>query len=177
MPTEEKQRLDRQMTAYFLESRAYRMCRQLFCFVSLPQEPNTVDILRQALSDEKCVAVPRCLPDYQMQFHRLDPTRELSEQLVPGTYGVREPHAELPAITPARNAHAICLVPGLAFDRNGGRLGYGAGYYDRFLAAYPWLLKIGYAPSCYILNKVPTDSTDQTLDGIAAEFPLEVWDG
>lgn len=177
MPPKSKQWLDRVMTAFFLDSVPYQRCTQLFCFVSLPQESDTRRILQHALADGKCTAVPRCLPEHQMQFHCLSPELPLEEQLIVGTHGVLEPLELLPVVTPDPCARALCLVPGLAFDRKGGRLGYGAGYYDRFLAAYPRLLKIGYAASCYILDAVPMDVTDQKLDGIAAEFPLEVWNG
>lgn len=173
----EKQALDQQMTQQFLSSTLYSACEQLFCFVSLPQEPNTMAILRQALADGKCVAVPRCLPDKTMQFHRLYPDKDITVQLSPGTYGVFEPLEDLPVVTPDEAAHPLCLVPGLAFDRMGGRLGYGAGYYDRFLEKYPFLLKIGYAASIFITDEVPMEPTDQRLDGIATEYPLEVWNG
>ncbi|MGN1404319.1 MAG: 5-formyltetrahydrofolate cyclo-ligase [Ruminococcus sp.] len=177
LPPAEKQMLDQQMTRQFLSSAFYGTCEQLFCFVSLPQEPDTTTILRQALADGKCVAVPRCLPDKTMQFHRLYPDKDLTAQLKTGTYGVLEPPETLPVVTPDETAHPLCLVPGLAFDRMGGRLGYGAGYYDRFLGMYPFLLKIGYAASIFVTEEVPMEPTDQRLDGIATEYPLEVWNG
>ena len=91
--------------------------------------------------------------------------------------GVAEPQETLPVITPQPEQVPLCLVPGLAFDRKGGRLGYGAGYYDRFLAAYPFLLKIGCALTPFLTDCVPTEPTDQRLDGIATESSLEVWNG
>lgn len=165
------------MCREFLYSSAYKTCTQLFCFVSLPQEPDTLPILRQAQTDGKCVAVPCCLPDKTMQFHELHPTIDIMEQLKPGTYNVLEPLKTLPLIMPDPKKCVVCLVPGLAFDRRGGRLGYGAGYYDRFLAAYPFMLKIGYAASPFVIAHVPMEPTDQRLDGIATEHPLEVWNG
>lgn len=177
LPPPEKQALDQQMAQQFLSSALYSTCEQLFCFVSLPQEPDTTAILGQALADGKCVAVPRCLPDKTMQFHRLCPDKDMTAQLKAGTYGVLEPPEDLPVVTPDETAHPLCLVPGLAFDRMGGRLGYGAGYYDRFLGRYPFLLKIGYAASIFVTDEVPMEPTDQRLDGIATEYPLEVWNG
>lgn len=173
----EKEKLDAAMYHQFISSTAYRCCKQLFCFVSLPQEPQTKQILRQALYDGKSVAVPRCLSDHTMQFYRLDPKLAVMEQLEPGTYGVLEPPETLPAMMPDAAHPVLCLVPGLAFDRRGGRLGYGAGYYDRFLAAYPFMQKIGYAASQFVIDDVPMEPTDQRLDGIATEYPLEVWNG
>ena len=89
----------------------------------------------------------------------------------------KAPQKTLPVITPQPEQAPLCLVPGLAFDRKGGRLGYGAGYYDRFLAAYPFLLKIGCALTPFLTDCVPTEPTDQRLDGIATESSLEVWNG
>ena len=97
--------------------------------------------------------------------------------LLSGSFGVAEPQKTLPVITPQPEQAPLCLVPGLAFDRKGGRLGYGAGYYDRFLAAYPFLLKIGCALTPFLTDCVPTEPTDQRLDGIATESSLEVWNG
>lgn len=174
---EEKADLDSQMCRQFLQSPLYQNCRQLFCFVSLPQEPQTMAILEHALQHGKCVAVPRCLPDHTMQFFALRPEKELAEQLETGTYGVLEPLKDLAVSLPESTGQPLCLVPGLAFDRHGGRLGYGAGYYDRFFARYPHITKIGYAASKFVVADVPMEPTDQRLDGLATEYPLEVWNG
>lgn len=158
------------MMQNLLQEEAYRNCRQFFCFVSLPGEPDTMELLRQALIDGKETAVPRCLPDDRaMVFHRLSPERDIREQLIPGSYGVLEPPGDLPVAVPTDAPETLCLIPGLAFDEAGGRLGYGAGYYDCFLACYPHMRKIGYAASQYITATVPTEPTDQRLDGIATE--------
>lgn len=169
--------LDAAMCRQFLRSTLYQNCSQLFCFVSLPGEPDTAAILQAALADGKCVAVPRCMSQQQMQFYRLLPEKPLLSQLEPGTYGVLEPLQELPYVEPQKALQPLCLVPGLAFDRKGGRLGYGAGYYDRFLAANAFMIKIGYAASRFVVEHVPVEPTDVRLDGIATEEPLEVWNG
>ena len=177
MPQAEKASREQRLCRRFLESSLYADCRQLFCFVALPQEPETRELLRRALADGKTVAVPRCLPERRMAFHRLSPEQPLESQLVSGSFGVAEPLETLPVILPDAGQAPLCLVPGLAFDQNGGRLGYGAGYYDRFLRAYPFLRKIGYALSSFVTDCVPTEPTDQRLDGIATEISLEVWKG
>ena len=148
MPQAEKASREQRLCRRFLESSLYADCRQLFCFVALPQA-----------------------------FHRLSPEQPLESQLVSGSFGVAEPLETLPVILPDAGQAPLCLVPGLAFDQNGGRLGYGAGYYDRFLRAYPFLRKIGYALSSFVTDCVPTEPTDQRLDGIATEISLEVWNG
>ncbi len=134
-------------------------------------------ILEHALQHQKCVAVPRCLPDHTMQFFALRPEIKLAKQLEVGTYGVLEPLKNLAVVLPESSQQSLCLVPGLAFDRHGGRLGYGAGYYDRFFTSYPHIKKIGYAASQFLVADVPMEPTDQRLDGLATEYPLEVWNG
>ena len=173
----EKKLLESRACKRFLESAEYRRCGQLFCFVSLPQEPDTLPILQQALKDGKTVAVPRCLPERRMAFHLLSPERPMEEQLKSGTYGVPEPSPAMPEVIPGPGLFPLCLVPGLAFDHKGGRLGYGAGYYDRFLEAYPFVRKIGFALSPFVVLQVPVEPTDLRLDGLATEYPLEVWNG
>ncbi len=173
----EKKLLESRACKRFLESAEYRRCGQLFCFVSLPQEPDTLPILQQALKDGKTVAVPRCLPERRMAFHLLSPERPMEEQLKSGTYGVPEPSPAMPEVIPGPGLFPLCLVPGLAFDHKGGRLGYGAGYYDRFLEAYPFVRKIGFALSPFVVLQVPAEPTDLRLDGLATEYPLEVWNG
>ena len=91
MPQAEKVSREQRLCRRFLESSLYADCRQLFCFVALPQEPETRELLRRALADGKTVAVPRCLPERRMAFHRLSPEQPLESQLVSGSFGVAEP--------------------------------------------------------------------------------------
>lgn len=171
--SDDKIRIDNAMYRRLIRSEVYRKSEQLLCFVSLPREPQTSQILAHALRTGKPVAVPRCLPDYSMTFHLLSPKLPLGQQLVSGSYGVHEPLSTLPVIEPSPELHPLCLVPGLAFDHQGRRLGYGAGYYDRYLAAYPFVTKLGYVSSFCLVDEVPTEPTDQRLDGIATERGIE----
>lgn len=176
MPQAEKVSREQRLCRRFLESSLYADCRQLFCFVALPQEPETRNSCAGA-GGRKNGCRTQMSPG---TAHGVSPA-------LPGTapgksaglrsFGVAEPLETLPVILPDAGQAPLCLVPGLAFDQNGGRLGYGAGYYDRFLRAYPFLRKIGYALSPFVTDCVPTEPTDQRLDGIATEISLEVWNG
>ncbi len=84
--------------------------------------------------------------------------------LLPGPFGTSQPPPEAPAATPD-----FLLVPLLAFDARGHRLGYGGGYYDRTLAALPWAAALGVAFASQCLPLVPTDATDIPLPRIATE--------
>ncbi len=95
--------------------------------------------------------------------------------LVPSTFGVLEPIGnEIPASP--KEIHTI-LLPMLGFDRHGGRLGYGAGYYDRFLAANPQIRKIGIAFACQEAERVPVDANDIHMNCIITEEGIVYSDG
>ena len=85
-PQAEKASREQRLCRRFLESSLYADCRQLFCFVALPQEPETRELLRRALADGKTVAVPRCLPERRMAFHRLSPEKPLEVRRETGGY-------------------------------------------------------------------------------------------
>ncbi len=109
--------------------------------------------------------IPRCLPQQQMQWHLYN-----SAELVANRWGLQEPLASSEVIDP-READLI-LVPALACDRWGGRLGYGGGYYDRFLGSLHKCVipRWGIIPqACLLESPLPQDDWDQRLDGIQTE--------
>lgn len=135
-------------------------------------EANTTPIITALLSLGNPVVVPIIVrADVSL---RLSYINDLSV-LVPSTFGVKEPIGnEIPA-NPV-NIRTI-LLPMLGFDRNGGRLGYGAGYYDRFLAANPQIRKIGIAFACQEASRVPVDKNDIHMNCIITEDGIVFSDG
>jgi len=125
----EKQRMDRQICRVVACTQAYRRAGTLLTFVSTTEEVDTHELIRGALAQGKRVAVPRCVDGTRdMDFYRIGSL----EELVPRTFGVLEPQADKTRrVTDFRGS--LCILPGLVFDREGYRLGYGGGYYDRFL--------------------------------------------
>lgn len=118
-----------------------------------------------ALFPEKRWGIPRCLPQRQLGWHRYHPA-----ELVPNRWGLPEPSPTSEVIDPAEAE--LILVPALACDRWGRRLGYGGGYYDRFLASLPdpGVPKWGIVPqACLLRQPLPQDPWDQRLDGIQTE--------
>ncbi len=113
----------------FLESRAYRDAKTIYGYLPYNQEVRTVPMLEQALRDGKQVAVPKCYGD-EMRFIYLSDLTQVEK----GYAGIPEPIAHGPI---AHDETALVLMPGLAFDPAGRRIGYGGGFYDRFLAAEP----------------------------------------
>lgn len=108
---------------------AYRKADTIYGYLPYNQEVRTTPMLRQAILDGKRVAVPKCYGD-EMRFLYLDDLTAVA----PGYAGIPEPIADGPV---ADDPTALVLMPGLAFDRKGHRVGYGGGFYDKFLEAEP----------------------------------------
>ena len=142
----------------------------MMLFASLPNEVPTDAIAQEAWRRGVSLVYPRAVPEPRGLILHL--VRNLDE-LRPGRYGIREPDAQLCATLPPQEVDVV-LMPGLAWDRCGGRLGRGAGYYDRLLASAEWR-----APRCGLffgiqeVPHVPTDPWDVPLDAVVTE--REVW--
>lgn len=148
------------------ESPQWRDAQSLLCYVSVGAEADTRALLSLALEQGKALFCPLCLPDKNMVFCRV----ENVDELLPGMMEIPEPSAD-GARYREENGTALCLTPGLAFDRRGFRLGYGGGYYDRFLAAAgPKLTAFGLAFGEQISSEfLPHDEHDIPLAGIFTE--------
>ncbi len=117
------------LTELFCASDAYQKSDTVYGYLPYNQEVRTTAILQQALNDGKKVAVPK-IYGQEMKFIYLE---DLS-QVAPGYANIPEPIADGPV---ADDPNALVLMPGLAFDAEGHRIGYGGGFYDRFLQQEP----------------------------------------
>ena len=123
---------DERIRGRVLALREYAACNTLLTYVSLPIEVDTLGLIARAFADGKKVAAPRCIEGtHEMEFYEISSM----DDLAPQTFGVLEPVRERCRLL-ADFSGSVCLVPALAYDRAGYRLGYGAGYYDRFLSVY-----------------------------------------
>ena len=113
----------------FVASEAYKQAKTIYGYLPYNQEVRTTAMLQQALDDGKRVAVPKCYGD-EMRFIYLDDLSKVEK----GYCNIPEPIADEPI---ADDPTALVLMPGLAFDPQGHRMGYGGGFYDKFLAAEP----------------------------------------
>ncbi|MHB8970936.1 MAG: 5-formyltetrahydrofolate cyclo-ligase [Pirellulaceae bacterium] len=146
----------------------YRLAHTLSTYVGLPTEVQTLDLIMGAWNDGKEVAVPCCVGNELRMFH----LRSMAE-LAPRTLGILEPRDELQQREERWLAVShidLFVVPGVAFDGWGGRLGYGKGYYDRLLVhARPEVTKIALAFECQMIDRVPMTATDIFMDCVITE--------
>ena len=130
---QERSVLDDRITQKLLATSEYAEATTVLTYVSVSSEVSTRMFIERALRDGKTVAVPRCLPGHCLEFVAIVSL----EQLVAAPFNLLEPAKELPALTEDQKNNSICIVPALLVDTKGYRLGYGAGFYDRFLSTYP----------------------------------------
>lgn len=131
MPETLKNEKDRLIFEKVVRLSQYKKAKILITYVSSPVEVDTRRLICRALQDGKQVAVPRCIPDSrEMQMHFISSMEDLS----PGAYGILEPSPT--AKVCSNSADALCIVPAFCNDLHGYRLGYGGGYYDRYLSRF-----------------------------------------
>lgn len=140
----------------FRSCEKYREAKTIYGYLPYNQEVRTVPMLRQAILDGKRVAVPKVYGD-DMRFIYLDDLTQVAE----GYAGIPEPVADGPV---ADDPTALVLMPGLAFDREGRRIGYGGGFYDRFLAEEPGHPTVALCYEFQMVDLVPTEEFDMRVD-------------
>lgn len=155
---------DSAISDILFKSSLYLDADTILCYVSLSEEISTDKIIERAFEDGKNVAVPYCTDDAgHMDFYYIKSFDELKK----GSFNVREPDInKCKRVEDFKNS--IIIVPALCFDKKGYRLGYGKGYYDRFLQKYPFI-SIGLCYNSLIKKRIPTDEYDQSVDYIITE--------
>ena len=155
------------------ETDFYQKARTVFCFISKAGEPNTEPIIRQVFADGKVLCVPRTYPDGLMEAVPVGEDAIASKEADwPSFFGIPEPPKELGTID--RGELDMIVVPSLAVDIDGYRLGFGGGYYDRFIESFrglrtrPFTVAIQFAEFYYI-KKLPRESHDSPVDAIITE--------
>ena len=142
----------------FFASRAYQNAKTIYGYLPYNQEVRTVPMLERALKDGKKVAVPKVYGE-EMKFLYLDDLTAVAK----GYAGIPEPIADEPV---ARDETALVLMPGLAFDPQGHRIGYGGGFYDKFLAAEPNHPTLALCYEFQMLPKLDVEDHDIPVDTV-----------
>lgn len=156
MTPEEIEQKSLRLGELFLQSEMYRSAKTVYGYLPYNQEVRTVPMLEQAIRDGKRVAVPKCYGD-EMRFIYMDDLTKVEK----GYAGIPEPIADEPV---ADDETALVLMPGMAFDPAGHRIGYGGGFYDKFLAEEPGHPTLALCYDFQVLERLETEEYDIPVD-------------
>lgn len=165
LPADRKAQMDAKIAAAFLGLVSYRYAKTVLLYYPKSDEVNTRPIIEKALADQKQVALPRCRKEGIMDFFLI----ESEDDLAPGAFGILEPKENCPLFEPsAQESGVLMALPGLAYDRLGYRLGYGKGFYDRYLE-HRKIATAGLIYSQFITNELPHGKYDLPVHFIVSE--------
>ncbi len=150
----EREKMAESIKGEILRMKEFRECHLFFTYISHDMEIPTMGIMRAAFDDGKVVAAPKVVGKGKMEFYLLESVDSLS----PGAFGILEPQGGR-VLTP-KMGQTFLLLPGLAFTRRGDRLGYGGGYYDRYLEAYQESFLAAPAYPFSVLDHLPIQAHD-----------------
>lgn len=163
---ENTQELSDKIFLLISNSDIYKNADTVLVYWSVESEVDTHKLVLKALEDNKRVALPKCIDKCgTMKFYYVTSFSDLSE----GMYGIKEPAVCFPVEDFSENT--LCLVPGLSFDAYGYRLGYGKGYYDRFLSSFSGIS----AGLCYencLIKSLPKDEFDKKVNYIVTNIKI-----
>lgn len=165
MPSDVKRSRDEKIFLRLTGLDAYRSAKTVLTYVSTDIEVDTIKFIKHALNDGKTVAVPRCVPGARdMVFYIIKSLRDLEK----GLFSVLEPIPQkCKKLTYFDNA--FCIVPALVYDRYGYRLGYGKGYYDRFLSAHKNMYRVGIGYCCCTVTELIHGRFDVAVNTLITE--------
>ena len=161
-----KAECDAALCRAILESAAFRYATVLLTYSPIGSEIDVSPVAQAAAARGMRVAFPRTQGGGNMTFHMAQP-----ETLTKGRYGILEPSPDMPLYQ--GDSRALCLVPGLLFDEQGYRVGYGGGYYDRFLSSFKGTA-VGVAYTALLVPQVPRGKFDRRCGTIFTEKGLVV---
>ena len=156
MTVEQIEEASRRLGELFINTPQYKNAKTIYGYLPYNQEVRTVPMLEQAIRDGKRVAVPKCYGD-EMKFIYMD---DLSKVEL-GYANIPEPIEDGPV---AEDKTALVLMPGLAFTEKGDRMGYGGGFYDKFLAAEPDHPTVALCYAFQMVETLPTAEYDIPVD-------------
>ena len=152
MTGEDIRRRSASLTWQLQHTAEYRDAKALYAYLPYNQEVRTEELILQALEDGKRVAVPKVYGD-EMRFIYIEDLENIDE----GYAGIPEPVDDGPV---ADDPTALVLMPGVAFTEEGGRVGYGGGFYDRFLEKEPHHPTVALCYDFQLLESLPTEEFD-----------------
>lgn len=151
------------LTSWILTLPEYKKAKRIMAFLAMKGESNLDGLIARALSDGKEVYVPVCLPERQMEAGRLLDM----DHFVRGPLGLRDLPKGYDTVSPEKLD--LVLVPGVACDRKGNRLGMGAGYYDRYLVHVPFEKRIAALWDFQVAEAIPSEPFDERMARIVTD--------
>lgn len=151
------------LTSWILTLPEYKKAKRIMAFLAMKGESNLDGLIARALSDGKEVYVPVCLPERQMEAGRLLDM----DHFVRGPLGLRNLPKGYDTVSPEKLD--LVLVPGVACDREGNRLGMGAGYYDRYLVHVPFEKRIAALWDFQVAEAIPSEPFDERMAKIVTD--------
>lgn len=159
---EDKAFLDNQIIENIIFTDHYKIADLVIMYAATKGEIDLTPLFNKAISDRKKVAFPRCFEGRQMKFFLVSDIGQLEI----GKYGIQEPKITLPEAVFSKND--LCIVPAIAYDREGYRLGYGGGYYDVFLSDFIGK-SVGAVYDFLLVEKLPREETDHKVEILITE--------
>lgn len=161
---EEKSERDKSILNKLLSLSEYMHSSEIFTYVSKEKEIDTKRFIEKALQDRKQIFVPRCISGMPiMDFYEIHSLSDLAE----GSFGLLEPNP-MQCQKIENVSRGLCILPGFCFDKAGYRLGYGKGYYDRFLAKFTGTT-VGVCYASDVQNQLPHGYYDRPADILVTE--------
>ncbi len=165
IPCEERIFYSREIKDTILGMDVVRLASNILCFAGYKSEVQTMELMGELLSLGKNIYVPRVDGD-EMDFYRINSLDDLKE----GFKGISEPVETCTQVFEGRDIeHTVMLMPGAVFAKDGSRIGYGKGYYDRYLAKCDIMNRIALCFSIQILENIPSDVHDKKASVIVTE--------
>ena len=156
-------RSDDALFARFLALPQVEEAKTIFAFWGIPgKEPDTARLIGELVRRGKTVGLPRMLPEHRMEVRRYEPDRPL----VKVSFGISEPGEDCPPLE--REEIDLVLVPAVCYDRLGYRLGFGGGYYDRWLEGFGGFT-VGMCRDAVLQERVPVEKHDARVDVLLTE--------
>ena len=167
MPLDEVSLKSDKITEYLVSTDAYKNANTIMAYIDFRNEVKTENLIKRAVKDGKKIVIPISVVETRQLI--LSELIDYDNELESGAYGILEPKKEFIRETDPKLVDLV-LIPGVAFDKKGFRIGYGAGYYDRFLERVrPDVSKIALSFDLQMVNHAYPDAHDVPVDIVITE--------
>ena len=169
----EKVEFDELIFQRIISHELYKECKIVLAYYSINSEIDTLKLINYSLSIGKPIALPRCNADRTISFYIINSL----DNLEVSSYGITEPIENFDTLVRSFDG-SLCIVPAFAYDMNGFRLGYGGGYYDRFLSSHKDITTLGICYSACLTDSLINEEHDISIKYLMTEKDfVEVYDG